>query len=68
MAKSKLYKKGEVVYIWCSTHDFQSLDYEEYTLEHDMTEEELTAYAEEYFWNTKEPEWGFSKEKPESRF
>lgn len=64
----EIYKKGTKVWIWCCTHDFQSEQQYEYVLEENMSEEELNAIAEEFFWNTKEPEWGFSEEKLKSNF
>ncbi len=42
----KVYKKGETVYIWCCTHDAQSLEYEKLILEDDMTEMDLEDWAE----------------------
>jgi hypothetical protein len=65
MAKEKTYKKGTMVWLWCSTHDIQSMEKEEYTLEVDCTHSELEKVAEDFFWNNKEPEWGFSEEDPE---
>lgn len=56
-------KAGTTVWLWCCTHDTQSMVQEQYVLEVDMTEQQLEELAEEYFWNEKEPEWGFSKRK-----
>lgn len=61
----KIYKAGTTVWLWWCTHDPQSKEVEEYTLTEDMTEEELEKLAEDYMWNDKEPEWGFSETKPE---
>lgn len=55
----KIYKAGTKVRLYCSTHDFHSKESDLYTLEHDMTEDEINSLAEEYMWNTKEPEWWF---------
>lgn len=68
MSEKKIYKKGSKVFLCCSTHDAQSLQYEEYELEADYTEEELEKLAEEYFWNTKEPSWWFQEDEPEDRW
>jgi hypothetical protein len=59
--KKVKFKKGTTVELFCCTHDMQSEEYEDYTLEVDMTEDELNKIAEDFFWNTKEPEWGFRK-------
>lgn len=61
----KIYKSGTTVWLWWCTHDTQSMEQYEYFLEEDMTEEELEKLAENYFWDDKEPEWGFSEEKKE---
>ena len=68
MSKKKIYKAGTTVWLWCRTHDGQSQDKQEYTLETDHTEAELNECAEEFFWSCKEPEWGFSDEEPENEF
>jgi hypothetical protein len=65
MSDDKIYKKGTKVWLCCATHDAQSKEFEEYTLEADMTETELSDVAKEYFYNTKEPEWWFTEEEPE---
>ncbi len=59
----KKYKAGQVVFLNCRTHDSFSKESEEYTLTEDMTEEELEKVAEEFFWNTKEPEWWITEEE-----
>ena len=66
--KMKTYKKGETVFLCCTTRDFQSTEFEKYTLEEDMTQVELEKLAEEFFWASKEPEWWVSDEEPESRY
>jgi hypothetical protein len=75
MSDDKIYKKGTKVWLCCATHDAQSKEFEEYTLEADMTETELSDVAKEYFYllgcvhirivNTKEPECWFTEEEPE---
>lgn len=64
----KIYKKGSKVWVWCCTHDAQSMEKELVTLEYDHTEAELEKYAEEFMWNTKEPSWGFEEQEPEEDF
>lgn len=61
----KIYKKGTIVWLWCCTHDFQSKEIEEFVLDNDYTEEELEDLAKDFFYNVKEPEWGFSETKIE---
>jgi hypothetical protein len=51
------------VKIWCCTHDFQSEESEIVEFPDDTTDEELDAYAKEYMYSQKEPEWGFEKLK-----
>jgi hypothetical protein len=59
----KKYKKGTTVYLNCCTHDIQSRATEPYTLEVDMTSDELEELAEQFFWDTKEPEWWVSEQE-----
>lgn len=63
----KKFKKGAKVWLVCATHDPQSKEWEEYELEEDMTEEEVEALAEQFFWDRKEPQWWVSEEKPSRR-
>lgn len=57
--KSKVYKKGTVVMLHCCTHDLHSEEQEEWTLTEDTTEEEIESVAEQFMWDSKEPEWYF---------
>jgi len=52
------------VKIWCCTHDLQSDEEEIIEVADDITDQELESIAEEFMWNTKEPEWGFEKIDP----
>lgn len=47
------------VKLYCSTHDFQSKEDTIVELPDDLSEEELMAEAENFFWETKEPNWWF---------
>ena len=49
------------VRLFCCTHDIQSKSSEVFEFSDDITDEELEKAAEEYFWNSKEPEWWFEK-------
>jgi hypothetical protein len=64
----KTYKKGETVWLWCCTHDSRSSEKEKLVLTTDMTTKELEKIAEEFFWDRKEPEWGFFEEEPDDRY
>lgn len=57
-------KKGTTVWLVCRTHDAQSKEWDEYTLEEDMTEDELMEIAREYAESTKELEWWIEDKKP----
>ena len=50
------------VKFFCCTHDFHSedeSDVEEFP--DDTTDEELVEMAEEFFWNSKKPNWWFKR-------
>lgn len=47
--------------IWCNTHDLQSEEDDIIEVDDDITDDELDEMAEEFFWNNKEPEWGWEK-------
>ena len=49
------------VRIWCCTHDFQSEEEDIVEFPDDTSNADLEAYAEEFMWNSKEPEWGFER-------
>ena len=61
MSEEIVARKGEKVILHCCTHDLQSEASEEYICEDDTTDKELTDMAEEFMWNTKEPEWYWTK-------
>jgi hypothetical protein len=47
------------VKLWCCTHDLQSEAEEIIEVDDDTTPAELNLLAEDFFWNEKEPEWGY---------
>ena len=49
------------VKVWCNTHDLQSREEDVMEVRDDATDAELDAEAEDFFWNNKEPEWGWEK-------
>jgi len=49
------------VRFWCCTHDFQSKVEEIIEVDDNTSEEDLDDMAKDYFWNEKEPEWGFER-------
>lgn len=49
------------VRFWCCTHDLGSKAEDIQEVDSDLTDEELEKWAEEYFWEQKQPEWGFEK-------
>ena len=49
------------VRFWCSTHDLISKVEDTMELPDDMTDEELEKEAEQFFWERKEPSWGFER-------
>lgn len=60
-SKSFIYKKGTKITLWCCTHDSQSMEEFTFVLDSDMTGDELEDAAKDFFWQTKEPEWGFKE-------
>jgi len=54
-------KKGEKFILGCSTRQTQSRVVEEFVAEYDMSESDLEAESEEFFWNNKEPCWWWDK-------
>ncbi len=49
------------VRLFCSTHDVQSKESEEFEYPNNFTDEELDKEAEDYFWQIKEPCWWFER-------
>jgi hypothetical protein len=47
------------VKLWCSTHDLQSRREDIVEYPDDLSNEDLEVEAEEFFWNEKEPCWGY---------
>ena len=49
------------VRFYCSTRDLQSEEEDIIDVDDDTSEKELEEIAEQYFWDAKEPEWGWEK-------